>query len=985
MPSDKKNTASGGNLSEASPMIGFDDIPANITAKWQEAANLLAEALKVPVALVMRTENDFMEVAVSSNTAENPYHPGDKEHWEGLYCQTVIQKQEKLVVANALKDPQWDHNPDIKLGMVACMGLPVNFPDGRPYGTICVLDRKEHFFTDTETQALQFFRDTIEADLLALQNETELRKRETFIRAIVDNLPIGITVNAMDADARPEYMNDLFPKFYRTTREALTSVEAFWQKVYPDPAVREKVRARIEADCASGDTERMYWPELPITREGEETTFVSARNAPIPGSRQMISLVWDVTEQKKDREELARQFHMLEVAGRMANFGGWIVDLSTKACTWSDIVFDIHEMPHGSAPPVEEGINFYAPEWRERISNVFTACANEGKPYDEEMQIITRTGKRVWVRTVGEAVRDEEGKITHVHGAFQDISPRKRDEQNIHHLNQVLRAIRDINQRITHETDSEHLLRQSCEILIATRGYRSAWAASCNADGETKAVAEAGIGEDFAPVREALEQNHWPECCHLAQASPTGVAPIFNTDSNCTHCPLSRAYRGTAALAGRLRHDDQDYGVLVVALPEGVAESDEERTLFRELAQDLGFALHALDSRRKLKRSEEQLRQAQKMEAVGRLAGGVAHDFNNLIMGILGYTELAADQLPPEHPVREDLNQITRNAHRSADLTRQLLAFARKQTIAPKCLNLNDTIASMLKLLQRLLGEDIDILWKPAKKMTPVIMDPTQVDQMLANLCINARDAIKGVGQLTIETESTFISEEYCEQNPEAVPGSYIMLAITDSGEGMSAETKAHIFEPFFTTKKMGYGTGLGLSTVYGIVKQNNGFINVYSELGKGTTFKIYIPMARSPEPETTADHAETAEQPRGTETILLVEDEASIRITIKKYLESLGYTVLEAAMPERALQIAASHQGPIPLLITDVILPQMNGRELADQLTDARNDMRTLFMSGYTANVIVHRGILDEGADFLQKPVTMAALSAKVRAMLDQ
>ncbi|MBN1291951.1 MAG: PAS domain S-box protein [Candidatus Latescibacteria bacterium] len=383
---------------------------------------------------------------------------------------------------------------------------------------------------------------------------------------------------------------------------------------------------------------------------------------------------------------------------------------------------------------------------------------------------------------------------------------------------------------------------------------------------------------------------------------------------------------------------------------------------------------------------ENQLRQAHKMEAVGRLAGGVAHDFNNMLNVILGNTELVIHDLPTDSPIHDDLNEIRKAAERSADLTRQLLAFARRQTVAPKVLDLNNTIESMLKMLGRLIGEDIDLLWKPAKNTEPVRIDPAQVDQLLANLVVNARDAIgHNVGKVTIETDLFEFDDDYCTTHTGFVPGRYVMLAVSDDGCGMDKETTAQIFEPFFTTKKVGEGTGLGLSTVYGIVKQNHGLINVYSEYGQGTTFRIYLPVY--PDGSSEEDKEKYAAAPilRGYETIMLVEDEPAILSLGRRMLERLGYHVIAASTPGEAIRQAEEHAGKIDLLITDVVMPEMNGRDVAQNLLSLYPNIKSLFMSGYTANVIAHQGVLDEGVQFIQKPFSMQDLSRKVRDVLDE
>ena len=381
---------------------------------------------------------------------------------------------------------------------------------------------------------------------------------------------------------------------------------------------------------------------------------------------------------------------------------------------------------------------------------------------------------------------------------------------------------------------------------------------------------------------------------------------------------------------------------------------------------------------------EEQYRQAQKMEAIGQLAGGVAHDFNNMLNIILGYSQLALMKIEPSSPLKADLQEIINATKRSTDLVRQLLAFARKQTIAPKALDLNDTVADMLNMLQKLIGEDIDLLWMPAANLWPVKMDPTQVDQLLANLAVNARDSISGVGKITIETGKAEFDKMYCSQHSDFVPGQYAMLAVSDNGCGMDKKTIEKIFEPFFTTKETGKGTGMGLATVYGIVKQNNGFINVYSEPGKGTTLKIYLPRFEENGPAID-EPSEQAKPLTGTETVLLVEDNEALLKMAKIMLEELGYTVLALGNPNEAIQLVEQYAGDIHLVLTDVVMPEMSGRDLQKRLSDLRSGIKCLFMSGYTANVIAHRGILDEEVNFLQKPFHMEELSTKVREALER
>lgn len=378
---------------------------------------------------------------------------------------------------------------------------------------------------------------------------------------------------------------------------------------------------------------------------------------------------------------------------------------------------------------------------------------------------------------------------------------------------------------------------------------------------------------------------------------------------------------------------------------------------------------------------QAQLIQAQKMESVGRLAGGVAHDFNNMLSAILGHVELAMEQVDSSQPIHADLLEVQTAARRSVELTHQLLAFARKQTIQPKATDLNDAVTGMLKMLRRLIGEQIDLTFQPHENLWAVKVDPSQIDQILANLCVNARDAISDVGKITIETANNSFDQDYCMHHAGYILGDYVQLAVSDNGRGMDKEIQSRLFEPFFTTKELGKGTGLGLATVYGIVKQNSGFIHVYSEPGNGTTFKIYLPRHFGEDSLPVESTVRSLE--RGSETIMLVEDEPSILSMTKRMLERQGYTVVAASTPSEAIRLAAGHPSQIHLLMTDVVMPEMNGRDLINRLRSSFPKLKCLFMSGYTANVIAHHGVLETGVHFIQKPFSGEELAAKVREAL--
>ncbi|MGD0181384.1 MAG: response regulator [Terriglobales bacterium] len=388
-----------------------------------------------------------------------------------------------------------------------------------------------------------------------------------------------------------------------------------------------------------------------------------------------------------------------------------------------------------------------------------------------------------------------------------------------------------------------------------------------------------------------------------------------------------------------------------------------------------------ITERRKL---ESDLQQAHKMDAIGRLAGGVAHDFNNLLLVISAYAELMLDSLGETDPLRRNVAEIMGASRRAADLTRQLLAFGRKQMQSLQILDLNTVIGEITGMLPRLIGEDIELVFAPAKDLGKVKADPTQIEQIVMNLAANARDAMPGGGRLSIETARLRVEESYVQRHAIVPPGDYVLLTVTDSGQGIAPEHLAHIFEPFYTTKEAGKGTGLGLATVYGIVKQNGGFVWVYSEPGLGTTFKVYFPQVQGLSCEVPI--AKLAEgSPRGCETLLLVEDETSVRLASSQFLTRSGYSVLEASNGEEALRVSRAHAGRIDLMITDVVMPKMGGPMLAEWLADERANMKVLFVSGYAENPVLRHGKIDVTTRFLQKPFSGKMLARKVREVLEE
>jgi two-component system, cell cycle sensor histidine kinase and response regulator CckA len=440
---------------------------------------------------------------------------------------------------------------------------------------------------------------------------------------------------------------------------------------------------------------------------------------------------------------------------------------------------------------------------------------------------------------------------------------------------------------------------------------------------------------------------------------------------------LARLSEGEAVVGFQNRHLTADGDIVFL---EWTAVPDSKRSFMYAMAQDVTERRRVEEEREKL---QDQLRQAQKMEAVGRLAGGIAHDFNNILGLVIGHADMILEDMDPHQPTYAAITEIKKAGERSAGLVRQLLAFARRQTVMPKVLDINETVSGMIEMLKRLIGEDIELVWAPGKNLWPVKIDPSQVDQILANLCVNARDAIADVGNITIETDNITFDELYCERHPGYAAGNYVMLAVSDDGCGMDSKTLSNVFEPYFTTKEVSKGTGLGLATVYGTVKQNRGFISVYSEPGTGTTFKVYLPR-QSKRPLGPQHQPPRRPSRIGHETILLVEDDPMILNIAAMMLQKLGYYVIQTHSPNEAIALAREYDGEIHLLFTDVIMPEMNGRELAENILRYYADVKSLFMSGYTANIIAHHGVLDEDINFIQKPFSIGALRAKVREALE-
>jgi two-component system cell cycle sensor histidine kinase/response regulator CckA len=554
--------------------------------------------------------------------------------------------------------------------------------------------------------------------------------------------------------------------------------------------------------------------------------------------------------------------------------------------------------------------------------------------YSREKRYVRKDNSLIWINLTVSSVHDASGQPIYFISILEDITARKQAEEAMRLSEERYRDLfenaNDIMYTLDLEGDFTSVNKKGGQLT----GY------------EQRDFFSLKILDIIAPDYRGLAQNRISEI--LTDASATTVYEIEIVCKDGTRLPVEISSRAINE-AGR------SVGV------QSIARDISER-----------------------KRLEDQLRQSQKMESIGRLAGGIAHDFNNLLTAIIGYSQLVRYRLASEDPLRTDIEEIEKAGKRAAELTHQLLAFSRKQILQPKILDLNNVISNIEKMLRRLIGEDIEFRTELAADLGQVKVDPGQIDQIIMNLAVNARDAMPQTGKLTVETENVELDESYAQNHLSVNPGRYVMLAVSDTGIGMDKETQARIFEPFFTTKESGKGTGLGLATVYGIVKQSGGHIWVYSEKGQGTTFKIYLPRI---EESTEAEEkpASSRETFTGTETILLVEDDEMVRQLTHQILELSGYIVLEASNPAEALRLHEAYKDPIHLMITDIVMPGMSGRELAQQLAQKGHQVKVLFISGYTDNAIVHHGILDEGTHFLQKPFTPDSLTRKIREILSE
>lgn len=774
--------------------------------------------------------------------------------------------------------------------------------------------------------------------------EEELRRTQAILQAAMDQSPAGIAI-ADAPDGTLRYVNDAGLLIRGGDRNAIVNgvginqYVASWQLMGLDGTPLKPDEVPLARAILFGE---ICSREFIIHRADKDNRIVSANASPIKDANGKvvagIVVFTDITDHKLaeeavrfERDRAQEYLDTVEAIIVVLDSKGCVSMINQKGCRLLGYSEDelMGRQWFATCLPQPEGMEKILPQFLKMMEGEIG-----GAEYLENA-VMTRNGELRHIAWHNRLLKDKDGRTTGTLSAGEDITERKIAKDAVRESQELLSMF--IRQSPIYAFIKEVKRNESRVIYASENFYQMIGIPATDMAGKTM--------EELFPAEMA--------------------AKITSDDWNVVENGMT------------LKIDEDFNGRSYTSIKFPIVQGG--KTLLAGYTIDLTERKKAEAEREKL---EKQLQQSQKMEAIGQLAGGIAHDFNNMLSVINGYSDMLLRKVPESDPKHELIREINMAGARSADLTQQLLAFARKQTIAPKVLDLNDTVVGMLKMLQRLIGENIELLWKPDANPWKVKMDPSQINQLLANLLVNARDAISVSGRVIIETRKAAIDEAFCEIHPDSVPGKYVVLSVSDNGCGMGRETMEHIFEPFYTTKRIGEGTGLGLATVFGIVKQNNGFINVYSEPGNGSIFKIYIPRHFSEEEETDKE-SQAPKIIAGTETVLLVEDEDALLQFTKILLEQMGYTVLTANAPGHAVKLAEEHDGEIHILMTDVVMPEMSGRSLSETIISKRPGIKCLFMSGYTADIIAHNGILDKGIHFLEKPFTAEELSTKLRETL--
>jgi len=758
--------------------------------------------------------------------------------------------------------------------------------------------------------------------------EEALREAEERFHTIFDSVNDAIFVHDPGSGGIID-VNRRMCEMYGYTREEVLSADVGELSAGYPPYTRREAIACLER-AQTGENVVTDW----LARHRDGRLFwveISIRQATITGHERLLVVVRDIGDRKQSEEEMRKSEALLKEAQRIARLGSWELDVATGALVWSDEIYRIFEKDQAIFLGTYEAfLDMIHPEDREMVNTAYTVSVREKKPYEIVHRLKFSDNRVKYVREKCETLYDSAGNPVRSMGTVQDITEQQLAEERAIQLSSIV------------ESSDDAIIGKTLDGVITS------W--NLGAQRIYGYSEEEVLGRPISLLAPDDRQNE--------------VIEILNKIRSGVHIEHFETVRKRKT--GELIH----VSLSVSPIWDAQGRLTGASTIARNITEQ--------------KRLEDQLRQSQKMEAIGQLAGGIAHDFNNILSAIIGYGDTMKRNMAADDLLRPHLEQILESADRAAQLTKSLLAFSRNQVMNPKPADMNEIVRKIEQFLLRVIGEDIELKTKLADRKLPVLVDTGQIDQALMNLATNARDAMPRGGVLTIDTDVMTIDDDFGRAHGYGRPGEYVLVTVTDTGIGMNEETRLRIFEPFFTTKEMGKGTGLGMSIVYGIVKQHSGYINVYSEPGQGTMFRIYLPLIRDAATEEIKPEVR-AYPARGTETILVAEDDATLRKLSDSVLKEFGYTVILAEDGEDAIEKFKQNSDSIKLLVLDMIMPRKNGKEAYEAIKKINPDIKVLFASGYTADIMHKKGILDEGLEFVMKPLSPMDLLRKVREILDR
>jgi len=906
--------------------------------RFDAFTRLAAQILGVPKVFVSLVDADrqyFKSISCGDSAESAGWHP-----LETCFCQDVVGTGMPVILADAWNEPAFaERGTKVR----AYAGVPLKTNEGHVLGALCAIDERPRDWSRRDIDVLASLATAVMAEIQRriaerAAHDTNLRliAERTLAHAVQQQMPVGVVV-AEAPSGRLVSVNAQMTEIFRTSFKPAADLHSYSELVgfhdngTPYSALEWPLARTVMTNAP------VRGEEIRIRRGDGTDGFVRMSSAPVVDADGSIAaavvIVVDVTDQRVAERAVRATDERYKFVARATNDVIWDWDTKTNALVWNDSVETVFGHKQNKIhPEIQWWYDHIHPEDRDRVIAGIHAALDQGSTsWNDHYRYRRGDGTYANVTDRAYIARDSAGVATRVIGAITDVTERSRSEAAIRFQAQLLNAV----QQAVIATDPEGLVIFWNDFAEKLYGW----------------AAEEAVGN---PIQELTPSPFLRD--HGGEIGQRG-AP-------------GESWTGEFLVQGK---SGKPFPALLTTAPI----RDEQGNV-------LGYVRVSIDlsERRAL---EEQFRQSQKMDAVGRLAGGIAHDFNNLLTVIRLNTEIIMDGFDPTDPRAEDVKQIRSAAERASSLTRQLLAFSRKQILQPRVLDMNSVVASVEPMLRRLIGEDIAIASSCGARGY-VVADPGQVEQILVNLVVNARDAMPQGGTISIETQNVELDETYTSEHAPVIAGRYVMLSVSDNGVGMSRETREHAFDPFFTTKEAGKGTGLGLATVYGIVKQSGGYVWIYSEPGHGTALKLYFPEVSSAAAFEAGDYKAAAkEAARGSETILLVEDEEAVRGLASRILERQGYRVIPAQHGREAMDIATREEGRIDLVLTDVVMPGMNGRGLVERLAAIRPRIKSLYMSGYTDDDIIRRGFIEPSKSFLQKPFTSEALLQTVRKVLDE